>query len=447
MASNALRAFEVALNVTGNNLANVNTPGYSRQVTEFSQLRSLTYFGLHRITIGSGVFVDNVNRVRDAFLEGRFIQNNFEGSRLRQMFSTLHQVEAVLAEPGREGISDALSAMFDAWNQLSANPADEGARLHLRLQAELFVGRVRDTHGQLMLLRSELSQETDAAITQINRLAERISALNDEIRTESTAGATPNDLLDQRDELTRQLSTLVDVSIQSHSDGTVSIFINQHTLVGQNYWSPLPDTWDAATGSVTGGSIDIPIKGGRLAGLLGGINAVDTYLGQVDTFVNEVRDQINALHETGVNLNGTTLIPFFTGSNGAVDLDLAQEIRDDLRNIAAGTSGAPGDGGLALAIAGLRDTPMAALGDRSPMAYYTNFIGQVGQDTNFYSNAVDTQEALLRQLEMQRQSVSGVNIDEELANMMRYQRSFQAAAKLLSILDQTTDELIRSFGR
>jgi flagellar hook-associated protein 1 FlgK len=189
------------------------------------------------------------------------------------------------------------------------------------------------------------------------------------------------------------------------------------------------------------------ISGGRLSGLFGGINALDSYRTQLDTFVDELRSQVNSLHVTGINLNNTTGIDFFAGTNGASDLDLSADVKADPKNIAAGATGAPGDGSVALAIARLREASLSSLGNRSLTAYFADLVGRVGQDSQSFAQKLDIQTTLLQQIEQQRQGVSGVNLDEELSNMVRYQRAFQSAAKVLSVLDQTTEELIRAFGR
>lgn len=448
LASNALRSFEMALNVTGHNLANVATRGYSRQTIDIQTTPDQTIFGLTRpFKVGTGAYANSVNRVRDIFLQGRFLQNNFENSRLDQMFSSIRATESAFGEPGTNTISTSMAAMFDSWGQLNANPSDAAARLNVRLQSDLFAGRVRDVNAQLLGQRQQLNREAASVITEINNLAQRISEMNEAIRRETAVGSSPNDLLDKRDVLLEDLSDLVNVSTISLRDGSLIVYVDNHALVNQITYEPLPTTYDTATSTVTDGTKVTKINGGRLAGLFGGINAIDTYKSQLDALVNEVRTQINTLHATGTNPNGTTNINFFSGTLGAGDIALDPAILADINNIAASVSGLPGDGSLARAIAAIRDTSLAALGGQSPMEYYTSLISQIGQDGRYYANAAETQTAVLTQLKEQQAAVSGVNSDEELANMLRYQRSFQAAAKILSVLDQTTEELIKSFGR
>lgn len=447
IASQALRNFEAALNVTGHNLANLNTDGYSRQTVGITPSTPITFFGANPLTMGTGALIGSISRVRDRFVEGRIIQNSADQGRLNQMLSSMRNIEGVFGEPGTGGISDAMSKMFDAWSQLSSNPADEAARLNVRLQSGLFAGRVRETSNQLVDQFMSLQTETNSTISDINRIAAQISDLNGEIRTTMGSGAVPNDLLDQRDLLLNQLSGLVDIRTQQLPDGSMTVFVGQHTLVDQVSDRPLPTSFDAATSTVFNGTETVQIRGGRLAGSLGAINQLQGYRQQLDTLVNEIRNQINSLHQTGTNLNGTTNISIFSGTVGASDLDIDPAIVADLKNIAAGTSNRPGDNGLATALAGLRDSSMANLGGASPTQFFSDLMGRLGQDTNFYAASADSQSAIATQLEAQRQSISGVNQDEELALMLKYQRSYQAAAKVLTVMDQVTDELIRTFGR
>lgn len=447
IASRAIRAFERALNVTGHNLANVGTRGYSRQVISFQQTPGITFYGLRPLTLGTGMYVSDINRVRDMFLQGRYLESNYEGSRLDQLVTTLRTIEDIYREPSADGLGNMMAAMFDAWNQLSTSPGDDAIRLNLRMKASIFASRVKEAHGAMTQHEILFRAETDATIAEINDIAERISRVNEQIRRDFAIGGTPNDLMDQRDVLIEDLSRLVDVRTVELSDHSIMVYVNQHTLVDQITSRPLPTNYDPATSSIIDGTRTILIRGGRLAGLLQGLHALDNYRSQLDTLANEVRSAVNALHVTGINQNGTTGVAFFSGSNGASDFEVDAAILTDLRNIATSTTGEPGDGELARQISAIRDMTLAGLGGRSPASYYSQMIGRLAIDTHHYLTSSQAHESLRTQLDEQRHSISGVNADEEMANMLRFQRSFQAAAKLLSVLDQTTEELIRTFGR
>ena len=447
IAGRALRTFEMALKVTGHNLANIETRGYSRQGLQIEQTPALTLYALKPLTLGTGAYAHSVNRIRDIFLEGRFRETSYEQSRYGQLAATLRDIESVFSEPGTNGIQQSMIAMFDSWNRLSADPSDEAARLNVRMQASMFAQRMREAHSELMTQQQYAYDETKNVIHSINDIAARISKLNEDILRFYAVGATPNDLLDQRDVLLEDLSKLVDFRTQEMPNGVMAVFIHQHSLVDQTGAKYLPTDFDPATGTLTDGIKSIQIRGGRLSGLLGGLYSYENHINRLNALASGIRDAVNALHVTGINLNGNTGVEFFTGVNGASDLQVSDDIIADLKNIAAGTSGEPGDGTLALAISQLRSTSLTGLGDRSPLAYYSDIISRLGQDINFYQNQFDIKTAASAQLDAQRQAVSGVNMDEELANLTKYQRSYQAAAKLLSVFDQITAELIEKLGR
>ncbi|MER3466445.1 MAG: flagellar hook-associated protein FlgK, partial [Armatimonadota bacterium] len=221
IAARALRTFEAALNVTGNNIANVNTRGYSRQRLEIGQTPPELRWTLSGLTsFGTGTFVNGVLRIRDLFLDGRYLEVSSEAFRSQTMRNVLQTVEQILGEPGANAVSGALDAMFDSWNNLAANPADDGARFDLRMKAATLVSRIRDVHERLVTQDAMLRSQVTDTIGQINTLGRRIQELNEEIRRQTAAGADPNDLLDQRQVALDDLSKLVNLRTQPMQDGT-----------------------------------------------------------------------------------------------------------------------------------------------------------------------------------------------------------------------------------
>ncbi|HVL38294.1 MAG TPA: flagellar hook-associated protein FlgK, partial [Fimbriimonadaceae bacterium] len=291
------------------------------------------------------------------------------------------------------------------------------------------------------------------AIEDINRISQSIATLNAEIRARQTTGQQPNDLLDLRDQAVQELSLLADVDTYRLGDGSIGVYMNQFPMVDASGARPLPTTYDAATQTLTDANGTYEVRGGTLAGLFQSIVAVEDSMRQLDTLANTLRTEFNSVHITGTNLNGTSGIRFFNDStppnpqSGAIDFDLSAEVRADTSNIAAGVSGAAGDGGLALSLSRLRDTSLTALGDRTFNRFYSDLLGQIGRDSAYYRSARDTQVAVIEQIDQQIQSVSGVSLDDEMANLMKFQRSYQAAAKALTVFDQMTEDLIGMLRR
>lgn len=447
LASRALRAFQRGLDVTGHNLANVNTRGYSRQAVDFVQTDPTTFQGVRPVTLGTGVSISSVNRIRDIFLDNRMIDASADQGRFSTLSANLSQVEPLFNEPGSNGISSALTAFFNAWSGLASNPNEPAARMAVQQAGDTLATRIRTAYRDLQGLQNQLDGGMSETLTDIDRLSARIYELNSEIRRRTVAGESPGDLLDQRDLALDDLSQLADISIVRKGDGTVGVAMNSLTLVDDVGSYAIPKTFDPATYTVTNGTHTYRIDSGRMYGLMEASNRVTSYMGELDTLANSLRTEINTAHMSGTNANGATGIRFFNDTlappqNGAIDFNLSVEVRADFRNIAAGATGSAGDGGLALAISQLRDQPSSLLGSKKFTDFFSEILSGIGRDALDAKTNMETQGSIVNQIDMQRQSISGVSIDEEMANMLRLQRSFQAAAKALSIFDEVTEELI-----
>lgn len=447
LASRALRAFQRGLDVTGHNIANVNTRGYSRQAIDFVASDPTSFFGLTSLTLGTGVTVSGVNRIRDVFLDNRMLGAGSSQSRFQTLSTALSQIEPAFNEPGSAGISAALNSFFNAWSGLASNPAEPAARMAVQQAGDTLATRIRTAYRDMQDLKSQFQYGIGASLKEVDKLTQRIYDLNAEIRSRAVAGETPGDLLDQRDLALEDLSKIMDVSVQRKSDGTLSVFSNGYTLVDDVKTYPIPKTFDPTTYTLTDGTRTISLQSGAIYGTMEAINRISAYQGQLDTLANTLRTEINAAHTSGTNLNGTTGIRFFDDvatppQTGAANFDLSAEVKADPRNIAAGVSGKTGDGSLALAISQIRDQSSTLLGNRKFSEFYTELIATIGRDSNDAKSRLETQSAIMEQIDMQRQSISGVSIDDEMANMLKFQRSYQAAAKALSIFDQVTEDLI-----
>ncbi|MFY9233887.1 MAG: flagellar hook-associated protein FlgK [Fimbriimonadaceae bacterium] len=452
LASRALRAFQRQLDVTGQNIANVNTPGYSRQVAEVAQLEGTTMLGIAgRYSLGNGVTIGSVNRIRDQFLEMRRMGEASGMGRFSTLADGLSGVQAIYTEPGDSGISNALDKFFNAWSSFASNPAAPGARDMVQVAGASLTQRVRSVYAGLTQTEVQFTSEIGMTLRTVDDLTSKISQLNSDIRQRTASGDLPNDLMDMRDQAIQQLAGIIDIKTYNGTDGTISVYMNQLTLVDSTGSNPIPKTFDAATGTLTDGTLTYDVRSGKLKGLFDTLNNIASQKGQLDTLANSMRTSINGIHATGMNPNGTTGMNFFNDGlpqTGAIDFDLDAAVKADANNISSGVSGEAGDGGLALSLSRLRDdTTVVGLAGRSITQYYADLVSGVGQDIAFYEGQRDTQAAVIEQIDLQRQSISGVSLDDEMAYMMRFQRSYQAAAKALTVFDQVTEDLINMLRR
>ncbi len=445
VASSALRAFQRQLDVTGHNIANQNTVGYSRQSVDLAASDPNTIFQGRMISLGQGVDISSVNRIRDTFLDQRRMSVASDQGSLDARYTTLNAVQGVMLEPGDSGVSAALGKFFDSWSSLASNPASDGSRVGVQNAGRLLADRIQGLHqdfgSQLNLAKSNITQSIQDMQSQVNTIAD----LNKRIREQTIAGAEANDLMDQRDQAVQKLSAIADVKTNKLDDGTITISLNQLTLVDPVGAHTVPTGYDAKTGQLVDAKGSYDVKGGKLGGLLDAAAGIMDYQSQLDTFANNLKSAVNAIYSPGKNAAGQTGMNFFADSNpqtGAADFRLDPATAGNPSAIATGPSGKPGDGDIALALSALRDVSQTGLGGKTFQGFYSNFVATVGQDVSFTKSSLDTSKAILTQVDTQIQSVSGVSIDDEMANMMRFQKSYQAAARALSIFNQTTDDLL-----
>ena len=450
MTSNALRMFQRALDTTGHNIANVNTAGYSRQTTEFRTQTPLPFYSNKWHALGQGVTLSAIVRARDGYLEASARDNTATLGKFHTLATALKQVEGMYGEPSDSGIAAALDKFFDSWSALGSNPNDPGVRVQVQNAGATLTSRVRSAYSQLLGLEAQAQTQADIAVARINQLGAHIADLNLQIKQYTTSGGSPNDMLDQRDMAVRELSSLIDTKVERFEDGSYAVYIAGHTLVDQAGARPMPTTYDPNTSSFVASGVTYTVRNGQLAGLFQTMSAITAQQGQLDALANELRTQFNTVHATGIDQDGNTGNGFFNDAvpqTGAIDFNLSAAVAGSPRAIVAGLSGEPADGGLALSLSQLRDADLAALGNRTFQGYYLDNVGQLGTQAAYYETAVKTEEAVAAQIENQVQAVSGVSLDDEMADMMRYQRSYQAAARALTVFDQVAEDLIGMLRR
>lgn len=451
MMSYALRNFQAALQTSGHNVANVNTEGYSRQRVAFSTNDPLTLYshGSPQM-VGQGMHITQISRIRDIFLDRNLSMSNATLSKFSTAAAGLQGVEKIYNEPGDQGVTAALGKFFDAWSGLGSNPSDQAARLQLRNAGQILADRVRGTWQAMDQSAQDSDGQIQNTFSQINDLASKIDRLNKAIKAAS--GQNANDLFDQRDMAVHELSTLVDVHSETFADGTMAVYAAGFTVVDSAGTMAFPTTYDATTGTVSNGLVTNPVRGGKLSGLLLTSAELTNQKTRLDSLANTLRTQVNTLHMTGVNSAGTTNVKFFNDvavppQSGAIDFDLDSQITSDINNVMTGVSGNPGDGGLALSIAGIREASQASLGGKTMTAYVTDGVDALASATSYYMQAQTTEEAVNAQIHNQIQSVSGVSIDDEMADLVKYQRSYQAAAHTLNVMDQVLQDLLGMLNR
>jgi flagellar hook-associated protein 1 FlgK len=445
LASRALQAHQQALEVTGQNIANVDTSGYSRQV---AVTRSVAGPGVEMgggtgnpLAPGGGVEVALIQRTHAAWLDQATagLQMQMGQATVSQQFAG--QVESLLAEPGDAGLASTLDRFFAAFGNLSSHPDDPAARSGALQAGSEVAQRFRDLTQGLDQVHQDLINQARENVQTINDLARQVAALGKSIRQAQAAGASPNELLDQRDQLLADLTKRTGATVSGQAGGELVVSIGGFTLVqGENV--------EALDLSVGGPLQVVRQDSGEVVNIAGGELqaqqewANDVLPGYRARFA-AVRDQfaaaVNTLHQSGKDLDGSPGQPFYV-TDATGNLAVNPVLQANLRKVAAG-QGAPGDGSVASAIAGLG----TATGSVLP-AYHT-LVGDIGVRASESQQRLDQTTLGLQQLEGQQASQSGVNLDEELAQMVSLQHAYAASARLLSTFVQMLSTLIEQTGR
>ncbi|MCC6729078.1 MAG: flagellar hook-associated protein FlgK [Chthonomonadales bacterium] len=461
IARGAMRTSQTAMTVIGHNIANINTPGYSRQTVEIVATEPYTVPGLDHGRpgqVGTGVDVASIRRVRDVFVDQRLQAAGAERAEVSQLAELLDRVQSLYMEPGAGGIGIRTTAFFSAFHDLAGNPERAELRAAARQSGVSLASQIRAVHGALEGVEGDIADQVRANILDANSLAGQVAELNTQIANSLAVGDHPNDLQDRRDEIIRRLGALAGVDSTVELDaggkptGHVSVFVAGFALVQGGHAAELPERFQFSGGTpyLVDGDERIELRGGSLAGMARASEHIAAYKSDLDALASTLIGSVNALHSTGYGQDGQTGIAFFTGA-GAADIAVSPEVQTDAGAIAAGAAlpggGAPppGNGEAARAIADLADARL--IGQQTLGESYATSVALVGADARTYAERTDSLDLLVEQLQSLRSSVSGVSLNEELTMMLQHQRSYQAAARLLNTFDDALKTLIDTLGR
>lgn len=488
-ATRGLQAVQGGLATAGHNISNVDTPGYSRQR---SVLETGTPNYARSGTIGSGVEQVTVERIIDRFIGSRLISETSRRSTLDIENSIYREVETVVNEQQARGLSSELTSFFDALDDLgsSAEPGQGVARGQLLSAAESLVDTIHRYDSQLRSLQRDTDRGITGLLPEINDLARQIADLNGQI-VEAEAVSPANDLRDRRDQLVLDLAEKVEITTLNDTNGNLSIRIaGGLSLVDHRIANELvaevdpanPNAFDPSFSQVmysgAGSPFDVTssLRGGELGGLIDARdNIIAGAIRDLDAIVFTLSDSFNAAHQAGIGLVDGTGHDFFTDLSGqatvndsarnfGISADIDPDQGGTLDNIAAGAvvAAPPGGPGAAVgdtdgveALKDLRTLRVSTFlaGDATGAPTGTsisisgsliNLVGNIGQNTRSTGRALEQQEAVLSAVQDRRDSISGVSVDEEVADLVKLQANFQANARVISTVSTLLQDLFNA---
>ena len=459
-----------ALDVVAHNVANANTDGYARQEAVLQASPPYPFPTADRYVgagqLGTGVDVLAIRRIRDQLLDYQVREQYWALGNSETTRSYLEQIELIVNEPSDSGINTLLNKMWASWYDLSNNPDSYIAKAAVVQTSTVLADAIKRLAGQVEGMRLGTDQEIGLKLSDVTSALAEIDELNRKIATVTAIGDDANDLRDQRDLLLDQISRVVQIGYQEEASGAVTVWLGtpksgapgSAPLLVEMGGTPAVLRWDEATGQVLSSfdgapEVDVTaqVLNGELKALIdlrvGELDPTNAsgFAGRLELFADALIAEVNQI----VNPLGTG-VDFFTPSAGDNDAQLIRvnpAVVADPQLVPAGTSGEPGDGSIALAVAQLQNTEVSIAGTSVTLGgWYHQLVSKLGIDSNQAAALATNQGLLVDHLTNRRESVSGVSLDEEAANMVRFERAYQAASRVMTAMDEMLDKLVNGTG-
>lgn len=471
IAKGALLANQKAITVTSHNIANVNTPGYTRQKMVLEA--NPPYFA-NRLKIGMGVKAETVIQYTDPFINRNIHLKTSLFKKYETKTSVLSQMETIFNETGDQGLVRAMNEFWNAWHDVVSNPGGSSERMALLAKGDVLTRQFHLMSESLHQLKREMNTNLNLSLQEVNRLVKQIAELNEKIVFAESNQSTANDLRDQRSNHITRLSELVGNVYLTDQHGALTVMTpDGMILVDGKYSWELSQEGDAIYWNGIPSDISKRLQDGTIGAWLDlRDEIIPQYIANLDELAGTLMREVNALHIGGYTLSGETGKFFFEDFKGAPEtpnlndftgaasyIRLSSDVRGNPGHVAAGgLSGAPGDNENARRILSLQTdgsiqirkwnfaqrgtAPFNTLQGGSLDDYYRMLVGEIGILTDEASENLQFTQALLNHLSELRDSVSGVNLDEEMVELLKIQRAHEAASKLVTIADEMLQSLL-----
>lgn len=472
IARSALLTHQSALQTISQNIANAETPGYSRQE---AVLVANVPVRLSYGNVGTGVHIETIIRKRDLLLDDSYRSSSTLAGNAEMRRDLMGQLEGVFGEPSDAGMASALDAFWGSWSDLSASPSSLSARSVVQQRGRQVAQLFNAYDTQLTQQRTSSLERLQNTVSAINSIATQVAELNTRIITSESNGNTNNDLRDLRDMKLDELSKIAGTRVIPQADGGVSVLIGNSTLVQGDTARPLslkletPSPLPATPLTDVNVRIQLGTSLDRLAPLAGELQSMVDVLNvdipdtrsRLDAMAAQFATAVNALHTTGYTFTGNT-VPGTAAGNFFDPGTLTNPVRaatltvdsailsDPLKIAASGNANGPTDNSVTQGLAGLRiadgtvnwTSSAGATESGSFLSFFRSMVTRIGIDTAAATDNATVYRSLAEQADARRQSVSGVSTDEELVNMMRVQQSYQAATKMIKVADEMMQTLL-----
>lgn len=458
LASRSMQTQMTGVEVTGQNLANVNTTGYSRQRVQISASADvMTSIGPE----GTGAEATSIQQIVSNLLNGQIQAQGSTSGYWNSNQSALQSAQDALGEflngtgattstgassASGSGLSAQLNSFFSAFSALASSGSDANKQAAIGA-AQNLATTFNNISSQFGTLRTALNSSLTSDVSSANNLLSEIATLNQQISSAESGGGNANDLRDEREQDLENLSQLTSIATSTGTNGAVNITVGGQTLVSGNSVSDTLQTYDAGSGQLlvrtASGGVNLTLTGGSMQGT---IDARDGTLATMQSSLNTLAStfitQVNTIQNAGYNSNGATGNTFFTGSDAAtISVNAALRNNSSLLQISNSATNT-GDTSLALQISQLSTATQSALGNETFSSSYDATVAGLGSALSNANTQASNQAAVSNMLATQRSSVSGVNVDEEMTNMITFQRAYQASAQVVTTVNTMLGDLL-----
>ncbi len=496
IAKTAIFISQKGINLAGHNIANASTEGYTRQRIIIESVDPAVLAGrfgaIAKGAVGGGAVTQSVEQVRNEYIDRALRKENSDMGQWATRTDEMEYIEALFNPTGNSSISSTLAAFFDSIQELSKDPVSKEIRTNVQQTAITLTETFNHYYSQLSELQSNMNDSMKVTVDRINEIVQSIAAYNKSIYSYELSGEKANDLKDKRNLLLDELSTLVDMDYSEDAQGRLSVSIGGTQVVNHTSFTLLEVVADQ-TGVVTGktgfyrvcvaGAVDAdgnPVELNYSSGeleayrqLRDGNSADDSgipyLIDGLNTLARSIAEQFNAIHETGFTMaydsvaSETGIRLFDVPLDGSGDPDyskltagnfrLSSDVLNDVYKIAASDMLIDLSASNTQTANNIRALELAALTTQADIVAGTSFEGylknmttELAVDSAHCQNMLDSQQAVVSNLETRKESVSGVSVDEEMITLMQYQHMFSAASRVINAIDEALDKLINGTG-
>lgn len=450
-----LQASRMSLDTISHNISNANNPNYVRQSAMHTN-NPYTKSPDGRLEMGTGVNVHEIRQIRDEFLDMKVRREVATFGYHYAKSQILEDVEGVFNEitKGESGLQNVMNDFWKNWNELSKEADSLPVRGLVHESSVAFTDTVNHISRQLNDIRQNLNKEILVKVDEVNSILNGIGELNKSIKLVEGEGSRikANDLRDERNALLDRLSELIPIKSYENAFGETVVSLQGKDLVNGNYISTIDIKTDGSgLGHIYWKNSNDKIELNGQGELAGFIDVRDTsmveYMNRLDELVGKFANEINALHKTGFDLEGNPGEDFFVGSNGVINASNIK-VNPNLANfnkIAVSKTGVKGDGEIAKEICKIRDDK-SLYGDKNIEGYYRDIILQLGIERQASESIVNNQALLIKDLDDRRKSISAVSLDEEMADMIKFQHSYSANSRVINAIDEMIDTIVNKVG-